>query len=149
MGIGDWGLGIGDWGLGSPNGHVATKGRGPNYSNYSNPAYDALFQKLEVMRDSPERDELIHQAVRILMEDAPCAWDFYPSSFSLCHAWIKNYKPHDIAKDTLKYRRLDEAAREQARREWNRPPRTTICIVLLACGTLLSLALAFATKKSG
>ncbi|MBR0458220.1 MAG: hypothetical protein IJJ26_03195 [Victivallales bacterium] len=131
----------------SPNGHVATKGRGPNYSNYTNPEYDALFRKLEVMRNSPERDMLIRQAVQILMEDAPCVWDFYPSSFSLCHSWLKNYKPHDIAKDTLKYRRLDEATRSRARHEWNRPPRAILCVFILVCASLFSLALAFVPKN--
>ena len=114
-----------------PNAHVPSKGRGPNYTNYMNPEYDGIFRKLETMADSPERLKQLLQANDILRRDAPCVWDFYPTSFNLTHRWLKNYKPHEVAKNYLRYRRIDVADREKARRAWNSPPKVFMVILWL------------------
>ena len=102
-----------------PNAHSVNKGRGANYTNYLNPQYDALFKQLESMRDSPQRLALIRQANRLLQNDAPCAWDFHPKSFSLTQPWLKNYKSNEMSKTTFKYRRIDTTARQKAIRMRN------------------------------
>ncbi|MBQ7176113.1 MAG: hypothetical protein IJS08_01760, partial [Victivallales bacterium] len=91
----------------SKNGHVASKGRGPNYTNYSNPEYDKLFLKLECMENSPEREALIRQANEILMRDAPCIWDSYPVSYTLIQPWLKNFKPNEVGKTFIRFRRKE------------------------------------------
>ena len=95
----------------SKNGHVASKGRGPNYTNYSNPEYDKLFLKLECMENSPEREALIRQANEILMHDAPCIWDSYPVSYTLVQPWLKNFKPNEVGKTYLRFRRKERQSR--------------------------------------
>ena len=126
----------------SPNAHVPSKGRGPNYTNYMNPEYDAVFTKLEAMPDGPERMQLILQANEILRRDAPCVWDFYPTSFNLTHSWLKNFKPHEVAKNYLRYRRIDIAERESARKAWNRPPKAFVILLwtLVALSGVATLA---------
>ena len=44
-------------------------GTGYNYSRYSNPEFDALYEQLEVEMDTAKRDSLIAQMNRILTED--------------------------------------------------------------------------------
>lgn len=105
----------------SSNGHVATGGRGANYTNYSSPAYDALFRKLETMPDSPERLGLIDAAAALLAEDAPMIWAYHPTNTFLTHGWLHNYKPHGVAYDTTKYLRIDCQQRSQLLKLWNRP----------------------------
>ncbi len=102
-----------------PNGKVANGG--PNAVNYSNPAYDRLFEQLESMRHSPARQNLIDRAVRTLQEDAPAVWQYHPVSFSLHHAWLRNFKPHQMSYNTMKYKGLDAERRVRDQHQWNRP----------------------------
>lgn len=120
----------------SQNGHV--EHHGPNYSNYSNPAFDQCFRKLETMENTPERLALLRQASRLLAEDAPVAWDFHPRNLALVHPWLKNFIPQSISYDNLKYLRVEPERRLQCQREWNRPLRWPL-LALLGLLSLLCL----------
>lgn len=122
----------------SPNAHVPSKGRGANYTNYTSKEYDDVFQKLETMPPSPERSQLIKKANHILREDSPCVWDNSPTSFNLTHSWLKNFKPHEVGKTFLKFRKIDMAERNAKRREWNKPPVALLCLA----GTLFAISMA-------
>ena len=102
-----------------PNGKVDHQGE--NASNYENAAFDSLFDRMKNMSDGPERERVIAAMLDILRRDAPWVWGFYPKSFGLHHAWYSNAKPHLMANNTLKYKRIDPALRERRRREWNQP----------------------------
>jgi ABC-type transport system substrate-binding protein len=102
-----------------PNGKV--KYGGENAANYYNPRFDALFEKLRSLDNTPERLALIQKALRIIQEDAPLVWGFHPSSFVLHHEWYMNSKPHPLSYGTIKYKRVDPALRKQKRQEWNQP----------------------------
>lgn len=120
----------------SENGQV--EHHGPNYSNYSNPEYDALFHQLETMPDTPRRLELIRQASEILYRDAPVVWDIHPKNMALTHGWVYNYLPQSIAYDNLKYLRVDPAMRVRLQKEWN-APCTWPVLLLMAVFTVASL----------
>ncbi len=122
----------------SANAHVATGGKGPNYTNYANPNFDRLFRQLETMPDSPERLALIRQAHAILAEDCPEIWLMHPVNTILTHRWLHNYKPSGIAYDTIQYLRVDPKARADAQRDWNRP-RTWPVWLALALLTIVAL----------
>ena len=58
-------------------------GTGYNYSRYSNPDFDALYEKLEAEMDKGKRDELIAEMNRILTEDnAMMLGGYY--NFNIC-----------------------------------------------------------------
>ena len=60
-------------------------------------------------------------------------------AYALAHQWVKNVKPNLMARNTLKYRRIDAARRAALRREWNSPvwwPVWTVGAVLLGAGWL-------------
>jgi len=131
----------------SKNGVVASHGRGANYVNYSSPEYDPIFKNLETMPNSPARAKLIQQANDILQKDAPCCWGFYPAKVVLTHKWLKNYKLHDVAYDTMKYQKIDIKQRQQCQKEWNKPK---IMPVLIACTLIafsMMMGLFFRRKK--
>ncbi len=94
-----------------PNSKV--DGGGENASNYVNPEFDALFERMKNMDNGPERQAMIDEMVEIVRRDAPWVWGFFPKSFSLHHAWLGNVKPNLMANNTLKYRRVDASARER------------------------------------
>jgi oligopeptide transport system substrate-binding protein len=112
-------------------------GAGANSSNYRNAEFDALFERMRSMANSPERQRLIDRMVALARHDAPWIFGFHPKDYTLRHAWLYNAKPNQLAGNTTKYLRVDPAAREALRREWNRPvvwPLIALLAVLVASG---------------
>ena len=108
------------------------KTQGENAANYVNPEYDALFEKVKNMPNSPERQQLIDRMVDIARADAPWVWGVHPKNFSLRHSWVSNDKPNTMARNYLKYLRIDAARRARLRQEWNRPVVLPAALILLA-----------------
>ena len=118
-----------------PQGKVG--GQGNNSANYINAEYDRLFDRMRVMPDSPERQAVIDRMVAILQHDAPWVFWFHPKTYSLQHGWMKNRKSDDIVRNGLKYQRIDVAARQAARTEWNQPVRWPLAAVALLLAALV------------
>ncbi len=97
------------------------KNNGENASNYANPEFDRLFERMKNMENNTERRKLIDQMVAIARRDAPWMWGFHPKDFSLHHAWVRNTKPNLMANNTLKYLRIDPKLRADERQQWNQP----------------------------
>ena len=102
-----------------PNGKV--KHGGENASNYDNPEFDRLFERMRVLPNGAERQRLIDRMVELLRRDAPWVAGFHPQQVVLNHAWTANLKPNDMATNTLKYQRLDPSLRARLRAAWNQP----------------------------
>ena len=107
-------------------------GAGANSSNYASPEFDALFERMKSMADTPERQKLIDRMVDIARRDAPWIFGFHPKDYVLRHSWLANSKPNDMAGNTLQYLRLDVAARSAARARWNQPVLWPLGLILLA-----------------
>lgn len=101
--------------------HSVLDSKGQNYSNYSNPEFDALFNQMKNMENGPERMALIRQMNEIVRADAPWVWAFNPKGYSLYHSWYKNVKPNAMANNNIKYRRVEPELRAQLREQWNKP----------------------------
>ena len=80
---------------------------GSNDSNYSNPVFDRLYEKALLLPDGAKRNELYHQMVQILVEDAPWIFGVHRMSYGLVHPWLKNYKPNEFEHCKAKYYRVD------------------------------------------
>jgi len=83
----------------------------PNHSNYVNPEFDSLYEKIRVMPDSSERNKLYRMMADIVVEDCPWIFMHHPMDYSLQHRWVRNYKFHDFPYGMIKYRRVDAADR--------------------------------------
>ena len=94
---------------------------GANSSRYDNPEFNALFEKFQIMSDGLERETLVRKMREIVTNDCPQIYIFHAEDLVLTQSWIKNYKPHPISNDVVKYRRVDGALRKRLRAEWNRP----------------------------
>jgi hypothetical protein len=94
------------------------------------------------MDSGPERQALIDQMLAIAREDAPWAWGFHPKEYVLAHAWMKNAKPNNMARNGLKYQRIDVDLRERSRAQWNRPLiwPVALLVAVLVIGSLPALA---------
>jgi ABC-type transport system substrate-binding protein len=105
--------------LHGPQGGV--KFGGENKANYANPEYDRLFEAMKNMENGPERQVVIDRMVAVLRRDAPWVWSYHPKDYGLYHTWLYNVKPNQMARNGLKFYRLDAAEREARRAQWNRP----------------------------
>ncbi|MBI4766459.1 MAG: ABC transporter substrate-binding protein [Deltaproteobacteria bacterium] len=106
------------------------KSQGENSANYANPEYDRLFEKMKNMENGPNRQAIIDQMIEIVRHDAPWLWGFHPKDYRLFHSWMLNQKPNKMARNGLKYQRIDAERREQKRSEWNRPVLWPIFLIL-------------------
>ncbi|MXX98835.1 MAG: peptide ABC transporter substrate-binding protein, partial [Gammaproteobacteria bacterium] len=78
-----------------PNAKVSNQGA--NSSNYQNPEFDAMFERMRSLPNGDQRQALIDQMLELLRYDAPWIWGFHPKSFSLYHDWLGNVKPNQLA----------------------------------------------------
>ncbi len=123
-----------------PQGKV--KNDGENASNYANPEYDRLYEKMKNMDSGPQRQAIIDRMVEIARRDAPWLWGFHPKEYILFHSWIFNQKPNQMARNGLKYQRLDPVLREQKRARWNRPVLWPLLVGLALLGAITLPAVA-------
>jgi ABC-type transport system substrate-binding protein len=114
------------------------KTAGENAANYQNPEYDRLFLQMKSMANGPERQAIIDRMVATARTDAPWVWGFHPKDYALAHAWLANVKPNQMARNGIKYYRLDPELREARRAEWNRPVLWPLgaALAALALGSL-------------
>ena len=111
-----------------PEGKVAHGGE--NSANYDNPEFDRLFRQMKHMPNGPARQAVINQMLRLVREDAPWVYWFYPKSYVLRQGWLHNLKPNNVANNTLKYQRVDVQRRAELRAEWNEPLRWPFLLIL-------------------
>ena len=94
---------------------------GENTSNYQNPEFDKLFKQLKLADDGPAKQQLIDQMVRLVQDDAPWSFGYFPYASSATHRWVKNSNPAIMTRDPGRYLRLDVKQRSSSIADWNRP----------------------------
>ena len=113
---------------------------GENYDNYQNPEFDKLFVQMKTLDDGPVKQALIDRMVRMLEEDAPESFGFFPYSSAAVQHWIYNSKPAILIRDHGRYLRLDVQERARAQAEWNKPVWWPMVLMLVAFAALMLLA---------
>lgn len=107
---------------------------GENAANYSNPEYDALFERMRDLPDGPEKAAIIDEMIKIVQHDAPWMFGFFPKSAGAYQQWVYNAKPSQMVRNSLQYLRIDSELRTQKIAEWNRPvwwPLVVLAVVLV------------------
>jgi oligopeptide transport system substrate-binding protein len=80
---------------------------GANYTLFSHPEFDALYEKAKVMPDSPERTALYQRMVRILWVYNPWRVNSQLTNSILIHPWVIGYKKHPFAHAPWRYLDVD------------------------------------------
>lgn len=124
-----------------PNG--SAKYGGENTCNYANDAYDALFEKMRVLKDGPERFDVIKQMTILLNEDMPWIYGFYPKSFALYHLWTSPSKISGLIHNNLKYVSVDPMLRVEKQKQWNVPLIWPVWLIIAGIVIILLPALVF------
>lgn len=95
----------------------------PNEFAYSNPEFDAIFERASTMADCPERTALYQRAQRIVNDDVPCAFTFHRINFMMSHEWLGNVKANAYKNEMAgwgmsKYYRISPQKREEYKRKF-------------------------------
>jgi ABC-type transport system substrate-binding protein len=83
---------------------------GSNWFFYSNPEYDALYEKVKVMPFDDEAKQLYRQMEHMVLQDYPAAFTLHRMAYVLKHDWFENYKIHVFAHGPFgksKYYKID------------------------------------------
>lgn len=122
---------------------------GENTANYNNPEFDRLFRIMKNMPNGPARQAVIDSMLKLVREDAPWIYWFYPKTYVLQHGWLNNYKLNNVASNTIKYQRIDAARRETLRQAWNKPLLWPFAALLVGVLGLLWPAVRAYRSRSG
>ena len=120
---------------------------GDNYTQYQSAEFDALYQTLRNMENTPARLELIKKAKRRLQYDSPWIFALHPKDYVLTHEWLKNRKPGSVINNGLKYQRVDYQLRSERQKEWNKP-MTAPLIVIGVLGVFLIAAFFYLQRNT-
>ncbi|MEO8079158.1 MAG: ABC transporter substrate-binding protein, partial [Caldimonas sp.] len=121
-----------------PNGK--TRFDGENTANYANPEYDRLFAQMKTLDDGPEKQDLIDRMVKILQDDAPWSFGYFPYSSAAVQHWVYNSKPAILVRDQGRYLRLDPQERVARLAVWNKPVWWPMILIGLAVVALVLVA---------
>ncbi|MEQ1519042.1 MAG: ABC transporter substrate-binding protein, partial [Usitatibacteraceae bacterium] len=80
---------------------------GSNYTLFSRPEYDALYERVKVMPDSPERTKLYQEMVRILWVYNPWRVNTLKQGTVAVQPWVLGYKKHPFAHEPWRYVDID------------------------------------------
>jgi ABC-type transport system substrate-binding protein len=113
------------------------KYQGENLSNYENPQFDHLFERMRMLDNGPEKQKLIDQMVAIVQKDAPWSWGYFPYSAGAFQSWLHNGKPGVLFNDRAMYWRVDPVERAKRQAEWNRPVWWPLAVLVLGALAVL------------
>ncbi len=115
-----------------PNGKAEFEGE--NAANYRNPDFDLLFTQMKDLANGEPRQQVIDRMLEIVRHDSPWLWGVNPQAYSLQHVWVRNAKPNLMARNLMKYRRIDGPTRAALQAAWNQPRIAVLwwCVVVAA-----------------
>ncbi|MGZ3662571.1 MAG: ABC transporter substrate-binding protein, partial [Bdellovibrionota bacterium] len=90
---------------------------GPNASNYVNPEFDKLYDKMAAMTPSPERTAIIRKAEDIAFKDQVWSMLYYPILYTPYFSWTKNFRPNSLILNQDKYWDVDAEQRREMRKK--------------------------------
>lgn len=100
-----------------PNGRVRFKGENP--TNYENKEFDVLYKHIEGQPNNEERLGKIHQMVRLLQQDCPIDFGYYPEAVTLAHSWVRHYSVHPFSNEVYTYLDVDINERKEYQQREN------------------------------
>ncbi|MEZ5034220.1 MAG: ABC transporter substrate-binding protein [Chitinophagaceae bacterium] len=80
----------------------------PNYTRYSNPAFDALFEKAIREENDSVRYRLYQQADQVMIDDAPIIPLWYDKVVRLVQPTVKNFTTSALNLMELRYTTIDK-----------------------------------------
>jgi ABC-type transport system substrate-binding protein len=101
-----WGTG---WSAAIPDGSyfldvLYSKNKGQsNHARFGHPEVDALHERQRTMPDGPERDKLIHDALRLSLVYMPLKATAHPIENWVAHGHVQGFRPHPFIRDYWRF----------------------------------------------
>jgi len=101
-----WGTG---WSAAIPDGSyfldvLYSKNKGQsNHARFGHPEVDALHERQRTMPDGPERDKLIHDALRLSLVYMPVKATAHPIENWVAHGHVQGFRPHPFIRDYWRF----------------------------------------------
>ena len=76
---------------------------GPNATTYDNKKFDALFEKLKLLQNGPEKFAIMKEMEKMAIDDLPWALLFYARDYIVYHNRLKNFRYSDLITNKVKY----------------------------------------------
>ncbi|HEX4331463.1 MAG TPA: ABC transporter substrate-binding protein [Usitatibacter sp.] len=86
-----------------------------NHARFRQPDFDRLYEKTQVMPDSPERTALYREMNRIFLVYSPWRLGVHRFYNDLAHPWVIGYRRHPVMRGFWKYVDIDEAKKAVAK----------------------------------
>jgi ABC-type transport system substrate-binding protein len=102
---------------------------GKNYTRYSNPEFDKLYEQMAAMENTPERLAIIRRMNDILAEDVPVIPTFNKEFYTVVQPWARRTHNNLMLEGGVKYLVVDPEMRERLRSEWNPKPLWPLGII--------------------
>jgi ABC-type oligopeptide transport system substrate-binding subunit len=80
---------------------------GANYTYFSHPEFDAMYERIKTMPDSPERTAIYRRMVHLLWVYGPWRVNSMMRNTILVQPWVLNYKKHPFAHAPWRYLDVD------------------------------------------
>lgn len=108
--------------------------RGPNFSNFKDPEYDALFEKLQHTYYQKDKDKIIYRMLEILKYQCVSIWGTFGLTLYLTQKWVDQvlYAPFTLG--LMQYVNIHPTLRSKAWEIWNQIeifPFITLLIVVI------------------
>ena len=87
---------------------------GSNHARFNLPAYNALYEKQARMPDSPEREQLMREANKMLVAYTPYKVSSHRIATDLMHPWVIGYRRHGFIREFIKFIDVDVEAQQKA-----------------------------------
>jgi len=89
---------------------------GQNLARFKSVEFDAIYDKLRLLPDGPERLQLFDEAKRLLIAYAPYKWGVHRIHTDISHPWLQGYRRGPYWSDWWQYVDIDAEAQTKATR---------------------------------
>lgn len=87
---------------------------GQNLARFKNVEFDAIYDKMRLLPDGPERLQLFDEAKRLLVAYAPYKWGVHRIHTDIAHPWLHGYRRGSYWGDWWQYVDIDADAQAKA-----------------------------------
>ncbi len=103
---------------------------GINAANFKDPEFDRLYEKISTMEDSPERTVIYERMAHIVADQVPWITRAHRIKLNLQQAWLRGFKFTQTSYQYWRYSNIDVEQRKTLVKEWNRPNRLPMLLVV-------------------
>jgi oligopeptide transport system substrate-binding protein len=121
---------------------------GSNWTRFSNPDFDRLYEQMAAMEDGPERLAIAHQMNEIIAEECPVIFNFNKAYFVIVQPFAPRTHANMMMEGGVKYAVGDPVLRAQKQREWNPKPKWPIALVLVGVGAMVAYSVHWNRRRN-